>query len=174
MWHAGPDVVFQTDLKTTSSGGNDVLLLGLWTTKILSTKPWHKQAVGDSAWEICRAAVVVNSCAASYSPFSAAFSFFLFLQRVQWLFLALRVFYTMNQNCCATRGNSRLLMATKSFQKWLKSAALFPCEFSFTHSVSYRKRKNAVEAIRDHMGCLVTFCVIKKNRQEVWVVLILF
>lgn len=37
-----PDVVFQTDLKTTSRDGNDVLLLRLKTTNILPTKAWHK------------------------------------------------------------------------------------------------------------------------------------
>lgn len=50
-----------------------MLLVGLETTEIVPTKPWHTRAVSDSAREICRARIVaVNSYATCYSPFGAA------------------------------------------------------------------------------------------------------
>lgn len=50
-----------------------MLLVGLETTKIVPTKPWHTQAVSDSAREICRARIVaVNSYATCYSLFGTA------------------------------------------------------------------------------------------------------
>lgn len=39
-----------------------MLLLGLKTTKILPTKPWHKRDISDSGLEICQAGGAANSC----------------------------------------------------------------------------------------------------------------